>query len=408
MATEEIVGKRNKTSAGLIIALMSLYFFVPAQGSILAAMGAIGAAFPDVPVGTLGYLVSLVALAQIPAAIISGAIAGRYVKYRTICIVSMILFIISGCFPYFMADGSSFAVLLGSRVVFGLALGFFAPLTNALVVNLFDDEQKRAATLGFGNTMFNVGAIVGQLVGGFLCLISWQTTFLVYVMGVIALLLVVVFLKEPERKVDDNKKEKVKVPPIAFAYMLIFTLTLCATYPAPTYVSIIMQEASMGNAALSGTLLSLYTVVGAVTAALFGLIYKFAKKWVLPFSTVVLAIGFALCYVSSDPSASSLPLFIVGFLVVALGITGVTVGTPMIVSTVVAAAAATAAMGFVTAFMNLGAFLATPYADVVMNATGSASPRVVLVASAIFFVVFAVILFFVVSRIKEKKGEENE
>jgi len=378
---------------------MSLYFFVPSMGIVLASFGSIAAAFPNVPFITITYLATLVGLAQIPAALFAGWAAGRHFKYKTLTIFSMILFILAGTAPYFATSETSFSLILFSRVLFGVALGIFSPIANALIVKLFDQEQKRATMLGFGNVMFNIGAIVTQMLGGFLCVISWQTTFLAHLLGIVALVLVALFLKEPEKE-EALKKEKVKVPGIAFAYMSIFTITLMCTYPLMTLISMIMGDAGLGDSALAGTLLSLFTVAGAITAALFGAIYKLTKKWVLPVSALLIAIGFFVVYSSSAPGSASLPLFIVGVMLVGVGLTGITIGTPMLVSMATSAAAATAGMGFVAAFMNLGSFLSSPYMSLVGAVTGQNSPRFMMLASAVLILIFSAILVFVVLRVK--------
>jgi MFS family permease len=99
------------------------------------------------------------------------------VRYRTICIISTVFYVVAGTLPYFCGTSMGFGGLLASRFVFGLAVGFFTPLTNALVSHLYDDEDKRASALGYGNAMFSVGGILSQLIGGYLCLVScWQSS----------------------------------------------------------------------------------------------------------------------------------------------------------------------------------------------------------------------------------------
>ncbi len=383
-----------------VIAIMSLYFFVPSMGIVLASFASIAAAFPNVPFTTITYLATIVGLAQIPAALFAGWAAGRHFKYKTLTVFSMVLFVLAGTAPYFATSETSFGLILLSRVLFGIALGIFSPIANALIVKLFDEEQKRANMLGFGNVMFNVGAIVTQMLGGFLCLISWQTTFLAHLLGIVALVLVMLFLKEP-RQEQDLKGEKVKVPGIAFAYMSIFTITLMCTYPLMTLTSMIMAEAGLGDAALAGTLLSLFTVAGAITAALFGAIYRATRKWILPISALVIAVGFFIVYTASATGSANLALFIVGMMLVGVGLTGITIGTPMLVSMATSAAAATAGMGFVAAFMNLGSFLSSPYMTLVGSVTGQTSPRFMMLASGVLVLVFSAVLVLVVARVKQ-------
>ena len=394
--TTSVMNDSRKKESMTVFAVMTMYFLVPTQGVVLATFQTISEAFPEVGFTAISYLATIVALAQIPAALFSGAVAGRKVRYRTICIWSLLLYVAAGVAPYFATTDTNFNVLLLSRFLFGLGLGAFSPLTNALVTTIYrKNEQKRASMLGYGNTIFNIAAIAAQTGGGFLCLISWQTTFLFYLVGIIPLIFVVMFLKEPEA-VDTEGKERVKIPMVAYLYLLVFTITLIATYPALMFVSIIMAQHDLGGAGLAGTLLSVFTVVGAVVAALFGTIYKILKNKILPISIMVNALAMFVIYYSS--SISNLPLFVSAFVLVGIGLTGITIGTPMILSTTVSASVLAAAMGLNAAFMNAGAFLSSPYSSLVVTVSGIDDPRFVLLVSGIIMVVFSLFMFVVIAK----------
>ena len=397
--TTNVMNDADKKETMTVFAVMLMYFLVPTQGVVLAAFQTISEAFPDVGFTAISYLATIVALAQIPAALFSGAVAGRKVRYRTICIWSLALYVAAGVVPYFATNDTNFNMILFSRFLFGLGLGAFSPLTNALVTTIYrKNEQKRASMLGYGNTIFNIAAIAAQTGGGFLCLISWQTTFLFYLVGIIPLIAVVLFLKEPEATAEESK-ERVKIPMVAYLYLMIFTITLIATYPVLMFVSMIMAQHNLGGAGLAGTLLSVFTVVGAVIAALFGNIYKVLKNKILPIAILINALAMFVVYYSS--AISNLPLFVSAFVLVGFGLTGITIGTPMILSTTVSASVYAAAMGLNAAFMNAGAFLSSPYTSLIVQVSGNEDPRFVLLVSGIIMVIFSAIMMVIVSRIKQ-------
>lgn len=393
----------------MMATIMSLYFLVPTLGAVNGAMGEIAAAFPEAG-AAVAYVFTIVALAQIPSSLISGAIAGKKVRYQTICIISTILYVIAGCSPYFFGEALGFAGLLVSRFIFGLAVGFFAPLTNALVAQLFDDENRRASAMGFGNAMFSVGGIVSQLLGGFLCLISWQTTFLVYAIGVITLILVALFLKEPvapESQLDSaegKKEEKAKLPGVAFFYLVMFAVALTVLSPLQSYCAVVMQDVGLGDSATAGLILSGLTVACAICSVLFGTLYRGLKQWILPLAVLVVAISLVICYIASTPGATNLPLWVIGFLVYGFGMMALSVATPQLLSVAVPLSAITFAMGLNNIFMNIGNFLGTPYSQLVIAITGSSDMRTIFSISAVLLVVIALIMFIAVARIRRRKG----
>ena len=397
--TTNVMNDADKKETMTVFAVMLMYFLVPTQGVVLAAFQTISEAFPDVGFTAISYLATIVALAQIPAALFSGAVAGRKVRYRTICIWSLALYVAAGVVPYFATNDTNFNMILFSRFLFGLGLGAFSPLTNALVTTIYrKNEQKRASMLGYGNTIFNIAAIAAQTGGGFLCLISWQTTFLFYLVGIIPLIAVVLFLKEPEATAEESK-ERVKIPMVAYLYLMIFTITLIATYPGADVRVDDHGAAQPGRSRPCGTLLSVFTVVGAVIAALFGNIYKVLKNKILPIAILINALAMFVVYYSS--AISNLPLFVSAFVLVGFGLTGITIGTPMILSTTVSASVYAAAMGLNAAFMNAGAFLSSPYTSLIVQVSGNEDPRFVLLVSGIIMVIFSAIMMVIVSRIKQ-------
>jgi len=185
-----------KNNKFLKIAVLSVFFVQMGVGTITPALANIAAAFPDIPFTTLLLVSTLAVLMSVPATLISGRLAGTVVKYKTLLIVGMILFLGGGVAPYFMAT-SSFTAILIVRAIFGIGLGITVPLGAALIISFFDGEE-RAQMMGLSNVIANVGGILFQLLGGFAATASWELAFLVHGLGIITLILVL-FLPEPAK-----------------------------------------------------------------------------------------------------------------------------------------------------------------------------------------------------------------
>ncbi|GAA3166224.1 MFS transporter [Planomonospora alba] len=89
-------------------------------------------------------------------------------------------------------------LLIGARVLMGLAAATLAPSTLSLIRNMFHDPQQRTAAIGAWTAAFGGGAMVGPIIGGFLLeRFWWGSVFLINV-PVMVLLLVCAPLLLPE------------------------------------------------------------------------------------------------------------------------------------------------------------------------------------------------------------------
>lgn len=390
MTTEQ----KAKGTGAAIASIMAIYALGASQGGVNAGMATMGAAFPEAG-ANIAYVVSMVALGMIPAGAISGMVTGKFIKYKTSVLLAIVLYLISGLAPAFFPDGASWTLLLVTRFIFGLAVGWCYPLAQALVFKMFEDKKQRAKWLGTGMAFFNIGSALMELGGGYLAVVSWQAVFFVYAIGIIPLVLVAFLFKEPET--DEQQAQELAeatggevnkhIPPIAFAYMLL--LCLCVTFAMPV---ILYASFAIGDPTTSGWVLSAMTVVGAITGFTLGPLYKKAGKWTPAIGAIYLAVFFVICGIAVRPGTMNVVLYIVCFLVGHWGFAIIIPATSNMVSNLVPIGAATRAMGWTTAFHQAGCFLATPAASMLMMVTGDTSVTDVMLTGAIVLAVCAVIL----------------
>ena len=84
--------------------ILAMAFFGMGVGTITPALNAIFVQFSDLPITTLLLVSTLPSLTVIPATLIAGSVAGSKVKYRTLAIIGMTLFVLGGVAPYFATD----------------------------------------------------------------------------------------------------------------------------------------------------------------------------------------------------------------------------------------------------------------------------------------------------------------
>jgi MFS family permease len=402
--------KRNM----IFIPIMAIFALGASQGGVNAALQTMGQVFPSAGAG-IAYVISIVALGMIPASAITGLVTGRYIKYKTSIIIGIICYLISGCLPAVMGASLSFPGLLVSRFIFGFAVGWSYPQGNALAFKTYHEEQKRARVMGSGMAFMNIGTLVMEFAAGYLALVSWQMAFWVYILGVIPLLAVIVFLKEPENDLQQARElaaktkseTKTKIPLICWPYMIIFALIVTFLMPTILYGSYaVMQIAGpvVGNSGTTGIIMSVMTVVGALSGFIMGPIYKKLGKWTTPIAAAWVGIFYVLCAVFTNYVPSFVG-YVLCFLVGHWGFATVIPGTANILSNLSPVGAATKTMGWNTVFHQLGCFLPAPVAQLVLTIMGTDPNNVlaVLMPCSIIELILTVIYFILVGCTKMDK-----
>lgn len=388
---------REKTLShyGILATIFCIYAIAPTITSVAPALASIARAYPTVDAASIGYVVAITAIFQAVTAVFSGSVSGRLIGYRTVLVSASALYLISGCFPCFLEDGQAFWALLLSRAVFGISIGLMMPLSNALVMVYFQEEDKRAGALGIGNVMLNVGVIVTNVVAGFLCVISWQATFLVHVVGVVMLLLAFSFLRDPrfgkrEKTGEDDHKGRDRLPMASIGFILLMLCMLVATQPYVVYNAQFITEAGMGNSVTAGIVTTVFCLAGMVASLSFKFLYRLIGNALVPLSFGLVIAGNLLGYLATAPQSASLILYGVGFILNGLGLLYVTCYVPLAITGVTPPSLVTFAMGLVTFATAGGTFLTTPFAQLAIALAHSGDLRASLVAGSVLAAVVLV------------------
>lgn len=107
------------------------------------------------------------------------------------------------------------------RVIQGLGSGAVQPVAMTIIADMYTLE-KRTKMLGLNSGFWGVASVIAPLLGGFIVQnLSWHWVFYINVpIGLIAFLLIVVFLSEPKAK----KKTKLDVKGTFWLVVLLLTL----------------------------------------------------------------------------------------------------------------------------------------------------------------------------------------
>ncbi len=301
----------KKSSVFSSIAIMSIFFIIMGVGTVTPALNNIHNAFPNLPLSTIYLVTTLPSLLLIPATLVSGMMAGNKVKYKTLASIGTLLFAIAGVAPAFTGN---FTIILIERALFGIGVGFLSPLGNAIVIGMYDGD-KRAKMLGIGTVMMNIGRVVLQLLGGALAATSWNFVFYPHAFGILALILIIFFLPEPEKiqLPEGAEKPKVKISSSVWLIALLFGLVMWTNVSVMIGMSSFLARNNLGNSATTAIVLSWITVGGIVSGALFSTIYKLVKRFVFAVSLMLMAIGMAIVLYSGSLTLIMAGTFIIGF-----------------------------------------------------------------------------------------------
>lgn len=333
------------------LAVMSIFFIAMGIGTITPAIQNIAEAFSHINFSTILLVSTLPSLFLIPSTALTGVVAGNQVSYRTLLIVGILLFVAAGAAPAFM---TSFTMILVARAFFGIGLGTLAPLGNAIILSLYEG-QERANMLGLSGVVMNLGGIVLQLLGGYLCSFKWSYAFLAHLLGIISLVMVMFMLPEPEKK-EHQAQEKISIPPAVYFISILFGIAMMLNYPLLVNMSTIIITDNLGDAASAGFVLSMFTVGGMIAGAIFGKVYQMATRFTIGIGLAVTAIGAGLVNY-----AGNLMVLTLGMTIVGVGFGTLMPAVMMILGNIVSPTSFAAASGVLMAFMNLGGFISTYY-----------------------------------------------
>ncbi|MET3193381.1 multidrug efflux MFS transporter NorA [Bacillus sp. OAE603] len=201
----------------LFIVFLGIGLVIPVTPSIMNELNISGS--------VVGYMVAAFAITQLIISPISGRWVDLFGRKRMI-IIGLIIFSFS---ELLFGIGKTVEVLFISRMLGGVSAAFIMPAVTAFIADITTVET-RAKALGYMSAAISTGFIIGPGVGGFLAEISSRLPFFfASAFAVLAAILSILFVQEPERNLENievmGKKEGLKriFDPIFFiSFMVIF------------------------------------------------------------------------------------------------------------------------------------------------------------------------------------------
>lgn len=410
MAEETAKKKLTGAQKAMLVGAFSVYAIAPTANIPNVITTELASLYPAIDPGLFSYFLTVTNLVAMLGAFLFALMAGKVLKFRTITLIALCLFIIGGAGPMFLPDEVPFSVLVGTRAILGLALGCFTPLAQSVVISLFEKEKTRAYWLGIGGVCFNISITFGSTLAGILALISWKMVFAFYLIGVIPLIIFIFAFKEPIKSAEEEKKTKQKVrikevPTRVWIIMICFCLSMLCLGFFTSFGRMAFDDIGV-TPTIFGTLMSFRTVGSLLVGAVFGFLYKFLKKYVLATGMILLVIAFAIFYIMPATGTTNLiPLYVAAFSM-GFGMNMLTVGMAQTLSILTNPIVMTFVLGLNTLFMNMGTFLSSPVSQVFFGIVGEEVLYPVFLFAMIVCIILAVICWITMASAKNFKAEE--
>ena len=391
--------KSEKERRGNLISVLAVYFAANVIFITSPAMQAFATdLYPEIAYGTVLLLSTISSLFMIPGSLLAGVLLGKKISFRQMAVLSMGGIIIAGVLPFFIR---TFAFVLVMRAIVGFCIGLGFPLQSTLALKLFDDEE-RPGVLGKATFVMALGSIVYMVLSGVLCDVDASYVWLIHGVLILPLVLVLVFLKEPQETGDtkaaekeDGKKEK--LPGMAVFASTMFMIIFFAFYPVIMNMSAIIDYENLGTGAVTGIISSLFTIGNALAGLIFARVYKLAGKYTVPAGLVLWIAGMAVFGFGHN-----LPMIMIGVIVSGIAAQIVWPGTVNSFSEYVPESRLSLASALFVSGMNLGCFLTSFFISGVSTVTGNDNPRLPCMIGLVIVIVFAAV--WSVVEVKRKRN----
>ena len=375
--------EKNNVSKKVTATILSMSLLTVMAGAAIApALGIIKAHFSNSPAMLVQFIVSMPALLIIVTNLFFLPLS-RILRTRAIAFSGLLLYIVAGAGCFFVDD---IYVLLLMRAVLGVSVGLIMPLSTGLLAYYFPPEEQ-ASLMGLSAAMNQMGGVVATLLAGLLATVEWNYAFLVYLLGLIALLMVWLWLPDEQlgsankRGVPFQPRQLLKFHPSVIGMLLLMMIF----FIFPTNFAVVASSRLGLSTGLITIIMVGLDVVAFFIGMVFGDVMNHFRQSVKYFAPVFFLIGYAAYLIPS------VPMLIVGsaFIGMANG-----VGVPYlntIASIKGGKNSATTVMPLLSAALYFGQFVSpiivTPASRILFGQTDLSGPYKVGILLCLIFLV---------------------
>lgn len=251
-----------------LIAVMGISSITPAFPGIIRYFG--------ISTHQVGWLIASFTLPGIFLTPVTGILADRFGR-KLVLVPALFIFGIAGFLCSFMRD---FHSLLFFLFIEGIGASGLSSINITLIGDLYSGE-KRTALMGYNASILSIGTAAYPALGGFIAVFDWQYIFYLPLLAIPLGIFVMFGLNNPEPKDHQGIGEyfrriwKSINQPSVWGLFLVNMLVFVLLYGAYlTYFPILLSERLQATSVQIGLMMSIMSLVTAVTSSQLGRINK--------------------------------------------------------------------------------------------------------------------------------------
>ena len=396
----------KRTKNFMVVAFIAVMFVSEINTIASVIMADLARLFPDASMTAIQMVMQFGMVGTFPVTLCIGFFTKKFRIKPMICI-GLVMILVGGMMPF--AFHSSLSQLYVSAVIIGMGQGFLAPLVSTLTLRHFENKP-RERQIGLNAASGAGGAAIITVLAGFLALSGWLNIYFLYFFAVPALVFALVMLPLGEKPQDEpvveekkEKKEKVAVPARAFV-LAIFLIFMYIGYVAfPLNVGMLIEDEGIGDAAMTGWVISINGIVSAGVGIIFPFIVRYVKSFIGFLTCVSGVIGMALVVFAYD-----MPLIFVSTIVLGVFFGTAVAGSVYIVGRMCTPEQYAPALSIVLGLLYLGVILCPIVVNGITSLWGGSSSRDAFITSAAIMACVAVAQLIFGVYIKKKYPEKAE
>ena len=290
------------------VAILSLAFLTMI-GVLNVITSSLAEAFPEASTLALQMSVSCAGLTTIVMSFLTPSVYKALTRRKAV-ILAMAALILCSLVVYFYHP--SIVMIHVFSLTFGITGSLYIPAVTSAIIDYYDGPEK-LDLLSKQSVLSSAGGMLFTFVIGFLANISWNTSFLVFLLIIPSLILCILYYPQdlPAAEAKEETKTKAIVSPAIIKYGLIALSFIICFGAYMANISLYVAEKNVGTTALTGILGAIMMLGGILGGALFK---KVSEKldngiFVLSFGTL------ALCYFVLTKTGSAAVIMILSFLI---------------------------------------------------------------------------------------------
>lgn len=227
----------------------------------------------DAPEMLVNLVLTLPPLATAISGFFIGTLSDKIGRVKILAI-SLLIFGLAGISGFFLEN---LYAIIACRLLLGISIAGLLPMVSALITEYYAPEIS-ARYLGYLSASNGICVTILQTACGALASFGWHYSFLIYILGFLALPLVLLFLREPVRREKTIETETKEMPRSVF-YIFIYVVMILAAilvYLPTVNMSYYLSSAGItGGALLTGILLGVFGISSMATGIIF---WRVARK----------------------------------------------------------------------------------------------------------------------------------